>query len=198
MKLIRKIMNNKKGLTLMELIVGLLMFSIIAVAVSMSLAPTLFAYMSANDFAEYNALLDNLANNITSELSQATSVETFNNNVWMINNADVNDLLFLEFETNSRVVRFAVRNGVLRQEGLAREPDGLGGFTSVPRYFDVFSSDFYKNKEVAFRLTADDPTAPTSFTLSVRLTSTAPIASTGQGFEIERDYTIRPLMLNQG
>ena len=69
MKALVKAVKNKKGLTLMELIVGILMFSIISVAISMLLAPILSSYARANDFAEYNALLDNIANQIIDDIS---------------------------------------------------------------------------------------------------------------------------------
>jgi len=184
-----KAFKNKKGMTLMELIVGMIMFSIIAVSVSMALAPTLFAYMRANDFAEYNALLDNIANQIVGDLTLATKTPIFDE-----------DTQTLTISTRGRMVTYQVNDGVLqrlREVRGDREDDDGEPLDDEFIYDDVFSRDFYKRKELEIELTLpNDPDANT-FILTIRLTSTATMASTGQGFTIDREYLVRPLMLNQ-
>jgi len=56
----------------MELLVGLMLLAIIATAAGSSLSPMLKIYARANDMAEWNTLLDNIANRMISDLSQAT------------------------------------------------------------------------------------------------------------------------------
>jgi len=179
MKILSKL-NNKKGLTLMELIVGMLMFSIIAVAVSMTLAPTLFAYMRANDFAEYNSLIDNIANQIISDMSQSTvAPPAAELDLWVENEARG-----ITITMNTRIVRYTIDNGALMKESSG---------TVSP----VFSDDFYKRKNVSFMLTIPDSINTdemTAYILTVRLREDSDPAS---AFELSREYAIRPLMLNQ-
>jgi hypothetical protein len=175
-------------MTLMELIVGILMFTIISIVLSMLLAPILSSYTRANDFAEYNALLDNIANQIISDLSQAVPVPdpdppNLNTNPdftpgpggWAVNAGGD-----LTITTQNRVITYTVAvdadSGleVLRRNGV-----------------DVFSADFYKRKNVSFRLDADN-VDNTAFRLSVRLTERG-----NTPFVIDREYAVRPLMLNQ-
>jgi type II secretory pathway pseudopilin PulG len=67
-----KIIKNKKGISLIEIIVGSLMFAIVAISASAAMAPMLRAYAAANEFAEHNTLINNVANQIISDLSRAT------------------------------------------------------------------------------------------------------------------------------
>ena len=65
---------NKKGLTMMELIVGILVLTIIMTAVTSIFAPMLRAYQRANNLAEANTILDNLANEIMYHITQADEI----------------------------------------------------------------------------------------------------------------------------
>jgi len=189
LKILTKIIKNKKGLTLMELIVGILMFTIISVTVSMVLAPILSAYTRANDFAEYNALLDNIANHLINDLSQSTEPPDFNNG-WTDPANPARDE-FLTITTQNRIIHYAVTDGILQREGVIDEDGDL-----VRRWFDVFSEDFYKRKLVSFMIEeeTDETTADvTAYILTVRLTEARGAAP----FEIERQYAVRPLILNQ-
>jgi len=171
--MIKKSLKSKKGFTLIELIVGLVIFGIISVAVSALLAPTLFAYMRANDFAEYNILLDNIANQIISDLSQSTEPPVFleggdqPDGTW-------NDVTITKLATR---VRYTVDGGVLQRE--------INGET-----FPVFTEDFYRRKLVSFKLETLEGTT-TYYTLTVRL------EHANGNFVIEREYAVRPLILNQ-
>ena len=66
-----RIMDNK-GMTLIELLVGLFVFSIIAVSVLTVLVSSLGAYMRARDYAEVNTLMDNLAALVMDEVAGMT------------------------------------------------------------------------------------------------------------------------------
>lgn len=68
-------LKNNKGFTFVELIVAMLLLTIITSSVATVLAPTLKAYNYANDIAEMNTLLDNIANELTVELDNAIDVE---------------------------------------------------------------------------------------------------------------------------
>jgi len=178
-----KILKNKKGLTLIELVVGLIIFGIISVAISMVLAPTLFAYMRASDFAEYNALLDNVANHIISDISQITEqINEDEMGVW-IDNRDNNGTMTLQQST--QIVRYSVDNaGVLVKLNSLGDPH------------PVFSEDFYKNKNISIKVDPSDTnatTGDTAYILTIRLTENNAMSNL---FQIEREYAVRPLIIN--
>jgi len=172
--MLKKILKSKKGLTLIELVVGLVIFSIISVAVSASLAPTLFAFMRANDFAEYNILLDNIANQIISDLSQSTVEPDFPEaGEWP---EGWNELTITQL---AAIVNYAIdrpESGLLTKE--------MSGIT-----WEVFPDDFYNRKTVAFKIANVEDSS--SYILTIRL------QNTNGDFVIEREYAVRPLILNQ-
>ena len=172
--MIKKLLKSKKGFTLVELLVGLVIFGIISVAVAASLAPTLFAFMRANDFAEYNILLDNIANQIINDLSQSTEEPEFAEaGDW--GSAGWNDLSITKHAVR---VRYTVGGAGILLRDLGGDP------------FPVFSEEFYKRKTVAFKLNTFS-TDPLAYTLTVRL------ENINRDFDIEREYAVRPLILNQ-
>jgi len=180
--MIKKLLKSKKGFTLIELIVGLAIFAIISAAVSASLAPTLFAFMRANDFAEYNILLDSIANQILNDLSQSTDPPDFPDagnwpDGW-------NDITITK---STSWVRYTIDNAGANRGMLMKETGG----GEIP----VFPEEFYKRKIVAFKLNLNpistEPDGPVAYTLTVRL------ENINGDFLLEREYTARPLILNQ-
>jgi len=167
----KKIFKSKKGLTLIELVVGMVIFGIISTAVAASLAPTLFAFMRANEFAEYNLLLDNIANQILDDLSQSTEKLE----------PAVNDITITKHATK---VRYTISDDSEFPEGILLRD--LGGNLQP-----VFSEEFYRRKTVTFEF-ADVSTEDTAaYMLTIRL------ININEDFEIDRDYAVRPLILNQ-
>jgi len=81
---------SKMGMSLMEILVGSLMLALILMAVTSVVAPMMMAFYRANDFAEYNTLLDNVGNRIVSDMAQASSVTFAGGNLILtINSEDV-------------------------------------------------------------------------------------------------------------
>ena len=174
MKMIKKLLKSKKGFTLIELIVGLIIFGIISTAVAAVLAPTLFAFMRANDFAEYNILLDNIANQIISDLSQSTEpAPDFKEGSDQPDDDTWNNVTITMPVAR---VHYTVAGGILHRGINGEEP------------LEVFTEEFYKRKLVSFKL---NTIAENCYILTVRL-----VHENGN-FEIERKYAVRPLILNQ-
>lgn len=67
--------NNKKGMTLIELIAAMLVFTVIATTVTTVLVSITKVYIKANDLAESNLLLDNLSAELMEDLTSATDIE---------------------------------------------------------------------------------------------------------------------------
>ena len=147
-----KILKKKKGLSLMEILVGSLMFALIAVTVTSVLAPMMLAYSRANDFAEYNTLLDIVGNRIANDMAQASEIRQENNPLIMV--------------VRGSVITYTVDgNGVLLTS--------IGDNDLSP----VFPPRFYRGKTIDFSI---DETAP-GYTIEVTIgpaTGQAAIGST--------------------
>jgi len=132
------VFKNKKGMSLMEILVGSLMFALIAITVTAVLSPMMLTYMRANDLAEYNKLLDNVGNIIVSDLSRAS------------------EALPVSGE-NSVVITVSRGNTV--------EYTAYGG--SLLRNGDpVFPAGFYKGKTVSFDVSETTPGYTVTVTVS--------------------------------
>jgi len=120
-------------MTLVELIVGMLLFAIIAASVSAILVPMLRIQSHANELAEQNALLDTVANQIIGNLSSATVP---------LKNPGADNEIYITVD-NPDDVKYTVdeSNGIMLKNGSP-----------------VFSKSFYKNKSISFfcKETQDD------------------------------------------
>ena len=167
--------DDKKGMTLMEILAGSLLFALVVITVSSILAPMMMAYTRANDIAEYNTLLDSVANHITGDIAQA--------------------VIPLDINGGGNNVTITTRTGVfrytIRAKGGAGSADrGIlqvseGGGTAR----DVFSESFYRRMSVAFSVVLDDDVYILTMVIS-------PDRDDGSGFS--RDYSVRPMMLQGG
>lgn len=165
-----QIIKDKSGMTLTELIVGLVLFAIITITASAILAPLLKVYTKANELAECNTLLDNVAAQIIKDLSNATVVIA-----GLDDDDDVlTDELPITIDTDDVTYTIEADTGILQKNGIP-----------------VLSKTYYKGKSVSFtcKLVAGDP--GTAYTLTVI------VLSDRDGEMICRDYDVKPLVLNQ-
>ena len=113
----------------MEILVGSLMFALIAATVTAVLAPMLLAYMKANDFAEYNKLLDNVGNIIVSDIARSSDTLP----VFGENHVEI-------ITSKGNAVVYTAPDGSLLRNG---DP--------------VFPQGFYKGKSISFTVTETAP-----------------------------------------
>lgn len=166
----KKILKSKKGFTLVELIVSIVVFAIILTSVSTILVRILRFYAQANELAELNTLVDNIANQITSDISRVTLP------VPVQDLGKENDVCLTIEETND------IRYTVDALDGVLLKNDSI-----------VYSKPFYKEKSLSFILNAESGAAGVAYILTVRILSD----QDGGGEMISRDYAVRPLALNQ-
>jgi prepilin-type N-terminal cleavage/methylation domain-containing protein len=129
----RRVLKRKKGMTLIEIMVGSMLFGLVVMTVTAAMSPMLRAFTRANDLAEYNLILDNAGNTIVSDMAQASDVRGI-----------ATDTVTLEIDTMSIV--YSVVDGSLR-----RSPDGGANSTLV------FPEGFYKGKSVSFDVSGTAP-----------------------------------------
>ncbi|MDR2571149.1 MAG: hypothetical protein LBD23_12805 [Oscillospiraceae bacterium] len=169
MKKIRKlfkVLKSRSGLSLMEILVGSMMFALIAATATAVLAPMMQAYARANDFAEYNIILDSVGNKLISEIAQADDISAYGDNI-------------INMTINGVPVVYSVNgNGILNVQ---REGDDR----------EVFPEGFYKGKQVGFEVTGVVPELIVEVTVG-RPPGSGPAASAAV---ISRNYAVMPLRL---
>ena len=72
-KRLKQVLNNK-GLTMVELLVGLVVFAVIATSVLTILVSSLGTYFRARDYSEINGLMNDISVRIMDNLVSATAV----------------------------------------------------------------------------------------------------------------------------
>jgi type II secretory pathway pseudopilin PulG len=165
-----KTLKSNKGLTLVEMIIGIVMITIITGMVAAIFVPMLRIYARANEFAEYGSLLDTVANQMISDMSKATAEIDFDG-----------DTLTIPIGTVTATYSLI--------------PDDVDGFVDL--WWNnglLFNRSFYKNKRVAFEL--NDISTPdfTAYELTVIL---LPFDSDGDDADVltHRTYTVKPLAI---
>jgi prepilin-type N-terminal cleavage/methylation domain-containing protein len=169
----KKLLKSQKGMTLVELVVGMVMFAIAVGAIGAIMVPTLRVYAEANEYAESNNLLDTLANQILDDLSEATSDDTTPAPSVAVD-PDTN-VETLTFHIDTRSVAYTIGADPALPPGPERLTILLRNGTPV------YTEEFYKGKNLAF--TADTSKAPV-YTLTLSITG---------GISISRPYSIRPV-----
>ena len=132
-------LKNKKGMTLIEIIVGSMLFVLVVVTVFTVLSPMMLAYSRANDLAEYNMLLDDIGNRIVNDIAQASEITQLNP---------------LTMTIDSVQVTYSIENGSLFRQ--------TGTTPSIP----VFHPDFYRGKQTSIEASGTAPNFTLEVTIS--------------------------------
>ena len=162
-----KLLNSKSGMTLVEVLVGMLVFAILATCVTWILIPITKFYTQTNDLSETNLLLDNLSDQMLDDLWGAIDVAASGTS--------------LTIRTNADTVVYDI--GIDENEGLLCKDER-----------PIFERKYYKGKTINLEYldTEENPisgTAPSAFIIRITLLS--------DGTAVEsRDYAAKPLVLN--
>jgi len=196
-----KALKCKKGMTLTEIIVGGIMFAIFTIAISLILSPMVITFMRANDFAEYNKIMDSVGNQIINDMSKATGQLTS-----MTINAEGNHVVIppgthVEIPPNINNTANQLRIPILGSDDveytIVNETPGASGSggTLMRNDIPVFPEGFYKGKQVNFDVVE---VGAGSGVYSIRIFvmpreggNTFGIS----GSDLWRDYVARPLVL---
>jgi prepilin-type N-terminal cleavage/methylation domain-containing protein len=182
---IKKRLSNNKGVTLVELIVAILVFSVI-MAVSLSLVGPVFrAFEHANHFAEANTLLDNVAAVIIADVMSVSGEVV--DPIYDPDPIDPDRVLGLRVPYH--IHYYFDGDGILMRHAL----HDAGG--SVPVFDSGFIRDarFPSNARIFqnIRLGLDWELGTDYFAFTLELVA-------DHGTVLERTYTVRPLgMANQ-
>lgn len=171
---------KKKGVTLIEILVSSLLFALIAATAGAALSPMMLAFSRANDIAEYNMILDSIANRITSDIAQtpANGVGIGTNTITLTNRGNT--------------VEYSIRNidGTPATDGIGILHSSIGASVPTP----VFPKDFYGGKTVSFNVDQEDPADPAQgYTVNVTIHPATGMGATSA--TITRQYAIRQLII---
>jgi len=162
----KKLLKSKKGVSLMELIVGMMLFGMVALTVTAAISPLMMAYRRANDLAEYNQILDVIGNRVAGEMAKATSITTGTDTLTLV--------------VDNVTVVYSLNSGHLQVQR------GTAAATLV------YQAEFYRGKTISFDFTGSVPADRTYF-FNLTVTSTA--LSGTSGATLTRPYAVRPLLM---
>jgi prepilin-type N-terminal cleavage/methylation domain-containing protein len=171
-KPMKKLLKSQKGMTLVELVVGMVMFAIAVGAIGSIMVPTLRVYAEANEFAESNNLVDTLANQILDDLSEATAVTPGTGT--------------FTFSMDTRTVMYSLDTSGGDSDGILLRQATSATVTSASP-MPVFTKDFYKRKSVSV-LTLSGPSSNGVYQLTIGIER-----DDGSGTIPPRTYAVRPV-----
>ena len=165
----RALLKCRRGVTLMELIVSVMVLSIIMIAVTTVFAPMLRVIERANNFAEANAMLDSISAYIMKDVADATGI-TAGSGAFTIRTS-----YNIEYYTNEE--------GILCR----RAP----GFDKPVLHKDYYKHGGAQGDKAVFSISA--ACAADDGLVTITLTLTA-----GDGWELTREYLAKPTGLVVG
>ena len=125
-------LRNKKGMTLTELIVAMLVMSIIMLAVTTVFLPIYNAYVNANELAEINSLLNSLSSYVMSDLENAREVPDFDDNTLVIDTR-----ITVTYATNGDNILTRNAVPILDAGFYKRKGARIAGFTELDGVFTI-------------------------------------------------------------
>jgi type II secretory pathway pseudopilin PulG len=176
-KAVIRLIRDKRGVSLVELIVSMVLLSFITVAVFAVMTPILRVYTQAGEIAEINTLLDNVANEMIGTVRNITAE---------INESEL-DIIFSRSNPNEILLLHG--SGYVLTE-YSVDDDGVLLKNGVP----FFSKAFYKGSSVSFAISLSESASAneTAYIITVTITSDRDATRV-----VSRDYAVVPLVLNQ-
>lgn len=163
-----RLLKDKKGTSLMELMVAMIIFAMIATSVTMILVPTLREYGRATELAQINSMVNNVGNEISSDLSQSTE------------SAAIPTSNTIDIQIGNNQVTYTSQGTSNGKSQLLRSYNG-GSLSPL------FSDAYYHDKGVVVSYTEEDKT----YTIEVAL------YDENDELLVSRNFVVKPLILNQ-
>ncbi|MGB5824597.1 MAG: prepilin-type N-terminal cleavage/methylation domain-containing protein [Proteocatella sp.] len=137
---IKKISKDNRGITLVEIMVGMLIFAIITMTVIVIMYPTLNSIHKTRELSEMGMFADNIAAEISNDIKMAESIEVKKAEA---SKPDSVDTLTLTTHENKIIYSTVdVYGRIKRNYDDIKDSDGKEIFS------DVVSSKYYENKSV--------------------------------------------------
>lgn len=124
----KNLSKNNKGFTLIEILVGMLIFGILMLTISTIMYPTLKSIYNTKRLSEYGVFVDNIANQVSSEIKLAQKIE--------LEPSDKPEKLIIYTPENK--IRYTILDGILKVN-YNDEKNSESEFV----YYDVLSEKYY-------------------------------------------------------
>ena len=131
---IKKIAQDKRGISLVEIMVGMLIFSIISMTIIVIMFPTLNSINKTKDLSEMGIFADNISAEIINDIKMANSIE-------IAKVSGSGDTLTLVNQEHTIVYK-VIDGRIKRNYDAQKNEDGAMIFN------DLVSSKYYENKSV--------------------------------------------------
>jgi len=175
---------NKKGVTLIELLMSMLVMAIIMIAVTTVFIPMFRAYQRANNLAEVNTLLDNISTLVMNDVAGITDPPDLTPATVTLDDGTVLNRLF-RLQATFFIDYYLDNAGIIWRSVQDMEPMPL-----LPHHFYKFWGA--AGNETVFTVAACDLTFdPLTGTVELELA-----IESIDGWTRDRVYTARPLLLN--
>ena len=131
---IKKIAQDKRGISLVEIMVGMLIFSIISMTIIVIMFPTLNSINKTKDLSEMGIFADNISAQIINDTKMANIIE-------LSKESEPGDTLTLVNQEHTIVYK-VIDGRIKRNYDAQKNEDGAMIFN------DLVSSKYYENKSV--------------------------------------------------
>ncbi|WP_028828606.1 type IV pilus modification PilV family protein [Proteocatella sphenisci] len=177
---IKKLAQDNKGISLVEIMVGMLIFSIISITVIVIMFPTLNSINKTKDLSEMGMFADNISAEIINDIKMANSIE-----VTKVSGSG--DTLTLVNQEHSIVYETV-------DEKIKRNYDGQKDEGGTKIFNDLVSSKYYENKGVEVSYEAIIKTVK-SETVTVGCKVKLKILNKEKETAITREYSVLSLVI---
>ena len=143
---IKKLAQDKRGISLVEIMVGMLIFSIISITIIVIMFPTLNSINKTKDLSEMGIFADNISAEIINDIKMANSIEIIND-IKMANSIEIAKVSepvdTLTLVNQEHTIVYKVIDGRIK-----RNYDGQKDEGGTKIFNDIVSSKYYENKGV--------------------------------------------------
>jgi len=156
------LLRSRRGVTLMELIVSIVVISLIMLAVTTVFGPFLQAFRRANSLAETNPIFDTISMLIQHDMQSAFGVAGIAPAAGVAVNGDYMTIRRVEHRVIYRLTQCGCNCGldVIERSVSAPEADD-------PTFSPLFDCNFYRGKQVVFAWDWDKPNGIVTLTLDL-------------------------------
>lgn len=177
---IKKLAQDKRGISLVEIMVGMLIFSIISITIIVIMFPTLNSINKTKDLSEMGIFADNISAEIINDIKMANSIE-------IAKVSGSGDTLTLVNQEHSIVYDTV-------DEKIKRNYDGQKDEGGTKIFNDIVSSKYYENKGVEVSYEAIIKTVK-SETVTVGCKVKLKILNKEKETAITREYSVLSLVI---
>ena len=177
---IKKIAQDKRGISLVEIMVGMLIFSIISMTIIVIMFPTLNSINKTKDLSEMGIFADNISAQIINDTKMANIIE-------LSKESEPGDTLTLVNQEHTIV--YKVIDGRIK-----RNYDGQKDEGGTKIFNDIVSSKYYENKGVEVSYEAIIKTVK-SETVTVGCKVKLKILNKEKETAITREYSVLSLVI---